>query len=320
MLSILVTGSNGLVGSAIQDVVKYYECDFRFVFLTRELCDLEDTNAVNSFFKQCNPDIVIHLASIVGGVYDNLCRNYEFLMRNTKINNNVVEACKRYKVKMLVNMLSTCIFPDQNVKFPLTSDQLHEGLPHESNIGYAYSKRLLHVAGKLLSDSTSTRVINIIPTNIYGKNDQYHLEKSHFIPAVIHKTYLAKQANTALVIKGSGNAKRQFLFANDLAHIILKSVKRVINLPNVKNVTFVASPSVDAEYNIREVVKIITNTFNFTGEVVYNTTFTDGQHKKTTDNQELNSMLDTDYEMCPLDTGLRSVISYFIDNYDNVRR
>ena len=95
---------------------------------------------------------------------------------------NIINCCEKYKVKKLINISSTCIFPNDNIRYPLTVDQLHNGLPHHSNIGYAYAKRLLDVASSLLS---KTRVINLIPTNLYGKYDNYNFKLCFYFAAVV---------------------------------------------------------------------------------------------------------------------------------------
>ena len=127
-MKVLVTGGFGLVGHSLQKIVKdthYHE----FVFVSSKNGDLRDINAVNNLFDLHKPDVVVHLASCVGGVYANMSKNYDYLVDNVRINTNIVDACDRFGVKRLVSCLSTCIFPDKNIIYPITSDQLHNGLP-----------------------------------------------------------------------------------------------------------------------------------------------------------------------------------------------
>jgi GDP-L-fucose synthase len=229
---------------------------------------------------------------------------------------NIVEACETTKVKRLINILSTCIFPDKNVNYPLTSDQLHNGLPHHSNIGYAYSKRLLHLASSLLTQKNDIKIINITPTNLYGEFDNYNLQCSHVIPGLIHKTYNAQKDNSGLVVFGSGKAMRQFLYVDDLSRIILEFVNLGFN---GREISCIASPPESDEISIRNLIGLMCDEFEFEGDLIYDMSYPDGQFKKTTNNDELKKYL-PDFKFTPLKTGLKNTISYFKNNYDNVRK
>lgn len=331
-MKVLVTGSNGLLGKSLQKVVKKYndsdsndsdsndsdsdhDIPFTYIFLTRKDGDLTNSSHVNDIFERHSPDIVVHLASCVGGVYDNMAKNYDFLVNNLHININIVDACKKYQVKKLINILSTCIFPDLSVTYPLTSDQLHNGLPHNSNIGYAYSKRILHVASELLSQH-GTQVVNLIPTNLYGENDNYNLISSHVLPALIHKTYLAKYNNQPLNVNGSGSALRQFLYIDDLSSVIQYFV---VNNHDEKSISCVVSPPEDQEISIRNAVSIIKEHLDFQGSIVYDISYSDGQLKKTATDIELKKYI-PDFKFTPIQDGLKNTIEYFVTNYNNIRK
>jgi len=315
-MKVLVTGGYGLVGHSLQKIVESSSNTNDFYFLSKGDCDLRDINQVDSLFERVRPDVVVHLASKVGGVYDNLNGNYTYLLDNTRININIVDACNRYHVKRLINILSTCIFPDTNVTYPLTSDQLHNGLPHDSNIGYAYSKRVLHLLSSLLSKNSTLKVINLTPTNVYGEYDNYNLKSSHVIPGLIHKIYLSKKKVIPLEIYGSGKAVRQFLYSDDLARVILKFIDLEID----KNeISIVVSPPETSCISIENLIKLLCNTFDFTGTIKYNVTYTDGQLKKTTDNSELVQYL-PDFQFTPFKTGIKNTIEFFVTNYNTIRK
>jgi GDP-L-fucose synthase len=313
-MKILVTGSSGLVGDAVCKRLEKEHKGADFYFLTSRLCDLRDYQQVDHVFSAFLPDTVIHLASLVGGLYGNLDNNYTFLTDNLKINMNVLEACKRYHVKKLINILSTCIFPDQGVSYPLTSDQIVNGAPHYSNEGYAYSKRMLYVGSNLLlKTDQKINIVNLIPTNLYGNNDNYHLQKSHVIPGLIHKCYLAKMSGGDFFIKGSGMASRQFLHVDDFADVISRFV--TFN----GNATLIVSPPKESEIKIRELVDLIADSFEFKGKIVYESDFADGQIKKTTDSVELLNYF-PDFTFTTIQDGLKTNIDYFIQNYERVRK
>ena len=322
--NILVTGGNGLVGKAIQEAIQeeIYAKNANFIFLSRSDGDLRIKSDTEQIFEKYKPSIVIHLASLVAGLYGNMNNNYTFLVDNIKINTNVLECCDKFKVSRLLNILSTCIFPNENIIYPLTSDQILNGKPHDSNSGYAYSKRLLYIGSELLSKKSNITVINLIPTNLFGKHDNYSLSNSHVIPGLIHKIYMAKKNDTALLIKGTGSAKRQFLYANDFAKIILHMT--FCHLYNNFN-ALVVSPPIQEEIIIKKLIEQLVSIFDKVYpteafcKVVYDTYFSDGQIIKTTSNIELLKFI-PDFKFTKLDVALKDTITHFVDNYDNVRK
>ena len=323
-MRILVTGAYGMLGTSLQKMVKKESGipniwkDHLFLFLSSKDGDLREQSKVDYIFEGFKPHVVIHLASCVGGVYQNMNNNYTYLMDNTKIHLNILNCCEKYNVNRLINILSTCIFPKDNIDYPLTSDQLHNGLPHESNIGYAYSKRILHLASHLLSQKNKEfKVINITPTNLYGENDNYNLQASHVIPGLIHKVYNAKKNKGPLEVYGTGSAVRQFLYADDLALVIIKFIELEID---ENEVSVIVSPPENEEISIKDVVENICNIFEFdTTNIIYNSSYSDGQHKKTTNDVEIKKYI-KDITFTPLNTGLSETIKYFNQYYEIVRK
>jgi GDP-L-fucose synthase len=318
-LKILVTGGYGLVGKSLQKVVKACDFDGNFYFLSRADCDLRNSEQTTNWFKQYNPDVVVHLASRVGGVYDNMNGNYEYLVDNARININVVDSCKVVGVKMLINILSTCIFPDKNVSYPLTSNQLHNGLPHNSNIGYAYSKRLLHLASHLLTlEQQDKFVVNLTPTNLYGDYDNYNLQSSHVIPGLIHKTAIAKTTGE-LQVYGTGKAMRQFLYVDDLSNVILNFIDLYKNGSlNEMEISCIVSPPESSEISIKSLIEEICHISNFTGKINYDTSYSDGQYKKTASSNELSKYLPY-FTFTSISTGLKNTIKFFNENREQLR-
>jgi GDP-L-fucose synthase len=321
--TLLITGSRGLVGSYLRQVITDRSMDvfYNIVYLDRTILDLRKKDDVLNYFEKVKPTIVIHLAASVGGLYFNLENNYNIFSDNISINNNILTACDQCKVLKLINVLSTCVFPEMKDNYTtfesnvtLKSKNIHNGPPHPSNEGYSYSKRLLEIGSRLLCEKNKKfSVVNLIPTNLYGKYDNYNLENAHVIPALIHKTFLAKNNNTFLDIKGSGTAKRQFVYAQDLAEIIIK----FLNV-NEKYVSCIISPPVKEEVFISDVINNITNIFNFDNPIIYNSRVQGGQVKKTCDDIELSVYFD--YTFTPLETGLQKTIDYFIKKYQNIRK
>ena len=333
---ILVTGGNGLVGSSIQKLVKQQSLEDTgdtYVFLSSSQCDLRKECAVEKMFEKYKPDIVVHLAARVAGLYGNLSNNYSMLLDNIKINTNILECCEKYKVKRLINILSTCVFGN-DLKYPLSSEQMFDKKPDNSNEGYSYSKRLLATGSKLLTKCSDLEVVSLIPTNLYGFDDNFNLHNGHVMPSLIHKCFIAKKnlenklckstdsfnsiGNTSckLIIKGNGTSLRQYVYAPDLGKIILHFVD--CKLEKQFN-QLIVGPPVKHEITIKELVNKIVKEFDFNGQVIYDSDFLNGQHKKTVDDSELLAYI-PNFKFTPLEIGLEKTIKHFIENYSTVRK
>ena len=183
-------------------------------------------------FEKYKPNYVIHLAACVGGLYKNMNNKVKMLEDNLMINYNVIKCAHDYNVEKLISCLSTCIFPDK-VSYPIVESMLHEGPPHFSNDSYAYAKRMLEIHTKAYRENYGDKFMCIIPTNIYGPHDNFHLEDAHVIPMLIHKCYLSKQNNINFIIRGTGKPLRQFIYSEDLAKMILTILFKSNNLDNI---------------------------------------------------------------------------------------
>lgn len=325
-MKILITGSTGLVGSAIKNILNINDSaggntfrigEYTWYFLDRktQTWDLRNEHHVDAVFKNYEPDTVIHLASKVSGLYGNMNSNYTMLSDNLKINMNIVDACRKYKVKRLLNVLSTCVFGNDLI-YPLTSDQMYNKPPDSSNEGYSYSKRILDIGSKLLSNEMDIKIVNIIPTNLYGLCDNFNLENGHVLPVLIHKCFIAKNDKTPFTIRGTGSSLRQFVFAADLGKIILHFVN--CELYNKFN-QLIVGPPVEDEITIKELVNKIVKEFDFSGNIIYDSSFPEGQHKKTVSNAELLEFI-PDFKFTSLDIALKQTINYFIENYNTIRK
>lgn len=315
-MKILITGGNGMVGKNLQDITNNKPSIHSFYYITSDICDLKSNYNVDQLFKMYNPDVVIHLASLVAGLYGNMNNNYKFFSDNIKINTNILDACKKYKIKRLINVLSTCIFPKENVIYPLTSDQILNGPPDESNEGYAYSKRVLYNGSKILSKNKDTVVINLIPTNLYGKYDNFNIENGHVLPAILNKMFIAKRIGNDLVINGNGEAVRQFIYASDFAKIIYDFIDYKVNECFI---SCIISPNDSKNISINNLIETLKEKMEFTGNIVYDTEMSNGQHLKTTSDDELKIFF-PDVKLTSLSDGIDEVIKYVEENYNDIRK
>ena len=299
---ILITGGNGLVGSEfIGD--HYYKP-------TSKEYDLKKTDDVNRLMLK-RFDSVIHTAGKVGGLGGNMNHKGEFFYDNIMINTNVIESSRISGVKNLVAFLSTCVFPD-NIEYPLTEKKIHLGPPHFSNDAYAYSKRMVDVQIRAYREQYGLNYKSVIPTNIYGPNDNYDIKNGHVVPSLIHKCFLARENKTPLTIWGSGDPLREFIFSRDVA-VLSEWVLHNYN----ENEPIILSTS--EEISIREVVDIIVEIMNFKGKVVFDTSKPDGQFRKPSDNSKIKNHL-PNFKFTDLFDGLKETIEFFEKNYNILRK
>ena len=311
-MKILVTGGTGLVGKNLQDI-SVTNTKFEFIFLSSKDCDLCDFEQTYAIFDKIKPNYVIHLAAYVGGLFKNMNENINMYEKNTLINLNVLKCSHIFNVTKLVSCLSTCIFPDKTT-YPINETMLHNGPPHASNSGYAYAKRMLEIQTKLYQEQYNKDFICVIPTNIYGKYDNYNLTDGHVIPALIHKCFIAKINNTKFLIKGTGNPLRQFIYAEDLAKLllwVLESYK--------KRDTIILSVSEKEEVSIKYVANLIAKCYNYENMIEFDSNYSDGQYKKTADNSKLMN-LNPNFEFTSIDSGIKNTIIWFNKNYQNCRK
>ena len=305
-MKILVTGGSGMIGSNIQKIKKDW------IYTNSKNCNLLNYEESYNYIKKQNPTHIIHLAAKVGGLYMNMNNNYEMLYDNLQINMNIIRICKELKIKNFIGCLSTCIFPDK-VKYPITEEQLHNGPPHDSNSGYSYGKRMLEPFCREMNKIKGNNYLCIIPTNIYGKYDNFNLLNSHVIPGLIHKCYLAKKNKTVFIIKGTGKSLRQFIYAEDLAKII-------INLINYKGKykNIICTTDIINEISIKELVNKISNIFDYKN-IIYDTNYSDGQYRKSVDNKKLKEII-PNLKFTEINKGLEKTIEWFINNYESIRK
>jgi GDP-L-fucose synthase len=261
--------------------------------------------------KDSNFEGIIHCAAKVGGIGSNMKYKGEFFYDNITMNTNIIEEARKAGVKKLVAFLSTCVFPD-NIDYPLTEKKIHLGPPHHSNDAYAYSKRMVDVQIRAYREQYGLEYKSVIPTNIYGPNDNYSLDNGHVIPSLIHKCYLARENNTDFVVWGSGTPLREFIFSRDVARLtewVLENYS--------ENEPIILSTS--EELSIKEIVNTISELMNFRGKTVFDSSKPDGQFRKPSDNSKIKNYL-PNFNFTSLYDGLKETIEYFEMNYQTIRK
>ena len=298
---ILVTGAHGLVGSEFGRVNRVSRLDY----------DLTDCSQVDQMFNTYKPKWVVHTAARVGGVLANMQANGEFYRDNVLINTNVIDQAQKHGIEKLICFLSTCIFPDQT-EYPLDESKIHLGPPHTSNFGYAYAKRMCDVQLNAYNQQFGTKYFGVIPTNIYGPNDNFNLNTGHALPSLIHRCHLAKLTNSDLVVWGSGKPLREFIFSKDVADLCLQLLQS-------DHHTGPVILSAGEEITIADLALLICDKMKFQGRVIFDTTKPDGQYRKHSTNAKLLSII-KDYKFTPLEQGIEITVDHFYKNFNQLRK
>lgn len=301
---VLVTGATGLLGKAVRRYIRGLDerKNMSFHFIGSEI-DLRNKEACQRYISSLRPTHVIHLAAKVGGLFTNMNNNVDFYLDNININNNVLLACHQTEtVERVVSCLSTCIFPDGLEE--LNEENVHEGEPHPSNQGYAFSKRMLLVLSDMLNqDVGKIKFSCITPCNMYGTHDHFNETKSHVIPALISQFYDACTSDQKqLVLHGTGHALRQFIHVDDVAPVLwceLWHDSPVLNM-------IVADES---EYAIMDVGTILTEIFGIE-HTFDNDVHKDGQGRKKASIKLLKERY-PDFTCRDLETGLTQVCQWY---------
>lgn len=297
----LITGHKGLLGSSLAQKIQSHAYPGR----------IDSMSIFLDYLKSNNIDTVIHTAAKVGGVKANFENKFDFYIENSNLNNIVFEACLKAKIKTFINFSSTCVFPD-NAIYPLTENQIFNGKPHYTNDAYAYSKRMMQFLCTLARQQ-GFNYFTLIPTNLYGFNDNYNLDNSHVLPALIHKCYLAKKYSIDYVVWGDGSSLREFVFVEDLPKITQELMK--LDLLPYDSVIISNSKEISIQY----CVDLIARYMNFQGKIVFDKTKPNGQSRKPTNNIRLKTLL-PNFEFTPFEEGLQNTIDWFINHYDSARK
>lgn len=277
-----VAGHGGMVGSA---VVRRLESEdiAELVTARSSEVDLRDPAATNEFVARSGPDVAVIAAARVGGINANATAQGQFLYDNLMIGANSIEAARRAGVVKTVVLGSSCIYP-RNASQPMSEDALLTGELEETNEGYAISKIAALELGKMYRRQYGMDVISLMPTNLYGPNDNFNLETSHVLPALMRKIHEAKEeGNDEVVIWGSGQPKREFLHADDLADATIFALKHYTGEQHLNVGT-------GSDLSIQRLAEMIASVVGWEGEFVYDSSKPDGTPRKLLDVSRLSAL------------------------------
>ena len=262
--------------------------------------DIEDYISFNK------PELVIHAAGIVGGIKANINYPVKFLVNNMQMGLNILMASKTQKVKKFINFSSSCMYP-RNARNPLLEDSILKGELEPTNEGYALSKiTSTRLCEYISREDSSFLYKTVIPCNLYGKYDDFSYESSHMIPGVIRKIYEAKSKNLEFVnIWGDGLARREFMYAADIADFIFYAVKNFNKMPQNINV------GLGLDYSIIEYYKMIANVIGYKGKFNHDMSKPTGMKRKLIDNKRLNEFGWS--HQTSLELGIKKTYDYFLN-------
>ncbi len=318
-LNIFVAGHNGMVGSAI---IRQLEKDKNNRIITAERRDLDLTNqhSVNHFFQSHQIDQVYLAAAKVGGIHANNEYPAEFIYQNLMIEANIIHAAHQNDIQKLLFLGSSCIYP-KNAEQPMKEEALLTGILESTNEPYAIAK----IAGIKLCESYNRQYgrdyRSVMPTNLYGENDNFHPENSHVIPALIRRFHEAKvNGDKQVTAWGSGKPMREFLHVDDMAEASVFVMNLDINKYRQHTQPMLSHINVGTgiDCTIRELVETVADVIEYQGKIVFDVTKPDGTARKLMDVSKLRALgwkANT-----PLANGLKKTYKWFLDQQDKLRQ
>ena len=306
MMKVLVFGSKGLVGSSICTRLNLSKKVSKVIPSSREDTNLFSFEETLKTVLREKPDVIIIAAAKVGGIYANNTNRFEFISENLKINLNILESSTHLDSVKIINLGSSCIYP-LNAANPIKESSLLTGKLEPTNSPYAMAKLSAIELGDAISKQYNHDVLNLMPTNLYGPNDNFDDLTSHVIPGLISRMHNAKQNNEKnFSIWGSGEPKREFLFVDDLADCIEFLLDKDTN----NNLLNVGSGEEISIYNLAKKIK---NVIRYDGDLIFDKNKPDGNPRKLLDSNLINTL--GWKAKTSLDEGLEITYNYFRNNY-----
>lgn len=299
---VVVTGGAGFIGSHVVEALRAEGCSQIKIVRSKDY-DLTKEETVAHLMEATHPDIVLHLAGLVGGILANKERPAEFFYQNITMGTFLIHYAWRYGVKKLVAAAAGCGYPE-NAPVPLKEISFWDGFPQQESFPYSLAKRMLHIQSMAYFKQYGLKSATIIPGNVYGPYDNFDYNASHVIPALVRKFVDAiEQGDKQVVVWGTGKPARDFVYAGDVARAMLLAAEKY-NQPELVNV----SSGVDT--SIREVVSLLAELAGFDGQVVWDTNRPDGQMRRLFDVSKAKADLGFEARV-----GLREGLKLTIDWY-----
>jgi len=300
--NVLVTGGAGFLGSHVVDELKRMGC--KNIFIPRSAqYDLREKGDIQRCLKDSNPDLVIHLAAVVGGIGANREHPGSFLYDNAIMGISLIEECRKFGVAKMTLLGTICAYP-KITPIPFREENLWNGYPEETNAPYGLAKKLMLVQSQAYRQEYGFNSIYLLPVNLYGPRDNFDPTSSHVIPALIKKIHDAKKAgDSQMVCWGTGSATREFLYVEDCARAIVAASEKYdgsepVNLGS------------GMEISIYDLVHLIAKLMDFKGEIVWDRSKPDGQPRRCLDTSRAEKYFGFKASV-PFEDGLRKTIEWY---------
>lgn len=299
---VVITGGAGFLGSHLVEKLKAYGCRDIAVPRSGEY-DLRDRAAIQRLFQSAQPTMVIHAAGIVGGIGANRNSPGRFFYDNAMMGIELLEQARQAKVRKFVTIGTVCAYPKLS-PVPFREDDLWNGYPEETNAPYGLAKKMLLVQGQAYRQEYDFNAIYLIPVNLYGPRDNFNLDSSHVIPALIRKCLEAKrQGARQLVVWGDGSPTREFLYVEDAAEGILLAAERYDG-------AFPVNLGTGQEISIRALVETIAELMDFSGEIIWDVAQPNGQPRRRLDVSRAKQLFGFE-ATTSLQVGLQRTIAWY---------
>ena len=307
-MKILLTGANGMVGKNILEVAEKH--GHEFLSPNSAELNLLDGNAVNQYINTHNPDMVIHAAGIVGGIQANMAQPVKFLVDNMQMGLNILTAANDCDVAKFLNLSSSCMYPRDALN-PLSEDLILKGELEPTNEGYALAKvTSTRLCEYICKENPNRLYKTIIPCNLYGRFDKFDPNNSHMIPAVIRKINEAKKNKLEEVdIWGDGEARREFMYAEDLADFVFYAIDNFEKMPQNLNV------GLGTDYSINEYYQAVASVVGYTGTFKHDLSKPIGMKQKLIDDSKLKEF-GWGYTTS-LEAGIQKTYDFYLSEYCN---
>jgi len=291
---ILVTGGSGLIGTYLKNILPSAS------YVSSKDYNLLKENEVRKMFIDLKPDVVIHLAALVGGIHHNIEEPVRYFEENIIMNTLVLRESFKNNVSRFTGILSSCIYPDNISKFPIEEDKLFEGSPHQDLFSYSYAKRCLAIQIDMYNKKYKTKYNYLIPCNLYGEFDKFDPIKGHFVGALIEKISEAKKnKKNSITLFGDGTPYRQFMHAKDLAIIIKEMI--------LKDRFYNMNIATEENYTIDTIAKLALRACNCENiEINYDTSKPNGQMRKDIQTSRLKKYF-PDFKPIKLEKGIGEI-------------
>jgi len=304
-MRVLVTGGSGMVGSNLREALKSLGTEV--IAPNQEELDLTRQDDVSSYIRKNQPDAVIHCAGLVGGIQANIARPYDFAMQNISMGSNIVNSCIESGVEKLFNLGSSCMYPKEGEN-PLKEEMILSGPLEPTNEGYAIAKIAVSRLCNYSNSQFGTDFKTIIPCNLYGKYDDFDLKKAHLIPGVIHRMHVHNDSGEGpITIWGDGSARREFMYASDMADFVCFALSNYISVPEEINL------GLGFDFTVKEYYEMIAEEIGYKGDFEFDLSRPTGMKQKLVDTSKQEEM----GWKPPTDTkeGIRKTYRFFMDEW-----